>query len=42
MGNMYFKHKYIHNHARASGGRDGMEAIDMSDLVLRKRDMLCV
>ena len=37
MGNMYFKHNYIHKYTRMAKGRDGMEAKNVTDLVFVKR-----
>ena len=38
---VYFKHSSLHRYTRVARGQDGVEANNMIDLVLVKKDMLC-
>ena len=39
MGNIYFKHRSVHNYMRVTSGQDSVEIKSMIDLVLVKWDM---
>ena len=42
MSNTYFEHKSLHNYKRVARGQDVVEVNSMIDLVLVKKDMLCI